>query len=181
MTKKNFDEKISDSKDGFMKEYWTENFHLALDEIGSEKAKAIVEAMDDADICFRVNARKFQQDYIADYIEYLWGISKIAYWKHVKTTLDVEEGFLWSDNMSHSEKLCNNPIPDDVFEAVLNFAVNCTEEIDMEIMGDIVKSQAESFDRMKDIKKYLSLLEKNKKEEATNRINKMLDGTLSSN
>lgn len=77
-----------------MKPGWTEDLHHSLEELQPEDAKKIIESMTDDEIYQKVNNRKFQEDYIADYLEYLWDISESSFWKHVKTTLDVNQN-LW--------------------------------------------------------------------------------------
>ncbi len=62
---------------------WTENLHEELKVLQPEDSKKIVESMTDSEIFQKVNARRFQEDYIADYLEYLWEISETAFWKHV--------------------------------------------------------------------------------------------------
>jgi len=172
-------EKLKEKKKELMKPDWTENLHHALEELHTEDAKKIVESMTDKEIYQKVNNRQFQEDYIADYLEFLWEISKKAYWRHLKSTLNLEHGILWGDHMAHFEKLCNNIIPNDVWDAVLDFALNVGIEgnytQDFEAIGCVIKSQAEKFGRLKEIKKRILLLDKDKQEEANKRIRKMLN------
>lgn len=98
--------KLSEKKQELMKPDWTENLHHELQELPLQEAKWIVENMTDSEIFSKVNNRRFQEDYIADYIEYLWTISPIAYWKHIIASLSPNIGALWSDNMSHFRKKC---------------------------------------------------------------------------
>ena len=161
-----------------MKPDWTENLHHALEELQAIDAKQIVESMNETEIYSKVNNRRFQQDYIADYLEYLWDISEEAYWKHVVITLDLEVGILWSDNMSHFEKLCNEKIPSEVLKAVLDFAIGCTVEEnykqDYEAIGCVIRAQVKKFNRIAEINKYTSSLGKEKEKEANRRINEMI-------
>ena len=116
--------KLSEKKQELMKPDWTENLHHELQELPLQEAKWIVENMTDSEIFSKVNNRRFQEDYIADYIEYLWTISPIAYWKHIIASLSPNIGALWSDNMSHFRKMCTIKIPVDVLHAVLSFAIS---------------------------------------------------------
>jgi hypothetical protein len=170
-------EELEEKKKELMQPDWTENLHYALEELQLEDAKEIVESMTDIEICQKVNCRKHQEDYIADYLEYLWDISKVAYWKHVKSTLTVEYGILLSDNMSHFEKLCKYEIPDDVWKTVLNFAIDCDErnKQDLDAISCVIKAQVEKFGKLEEIKKYISQLDKNKQDIANKRINNMLE------
>lgn len=81
--------KLSEKKQELMKPDWTENLHHELQELPLQEAKWIVENMTDSEIFSKVNNRRFQEDYIADYIEYLWTISPIAYWKHIIASLST--------------------------------------------------------------------------------------------
>ncbi|MDP2925114.1 MAG: hypothetical protein Q8N99_01955, partial [Nanoarchaeota archaeon] len=71
---------IKKLKEELIKSYWTEDLHLKLTELQAEDAKRIVESMDNFEIFEKVNNRQYQQDYIEDYLEYLWKISEPAYW-----------------------------------------------------------------------------------------------------
>lgn len=168
--------KLDEHKKELMKPDWTENLHHALEELQTNDARKIVDSMNETEIYAKVNNRQFQQDYIADYLEYLWEISEQAYWKHVIITLDLEVGLLWSDNMSHFEKLCNEKIPIGVLKAVLDFAIGCQIEEnykqDYEAIGCVVRAQVKKFNRMAEIKKYISSLDKEKA--ANKRINEMI-------
>ena len=173
------DNELDKIKDKLMKPGWTENLHSALENLPDEDSKKIVESMTESEIDEKVNARRHQQDYIADYLIYLWGISKIAFWRHVKKTLSIDDGILWSDNMEYMEIMCKNKIPFDVLKAAIDFAVNIeTNESgvdDLEAIGCVVKAQVENFDRLDEINSYISLLENNNQVLANERINKMLD------
>ena len=61
--------KLSEKKQELMKPDWTENLHHELQELPLQEAKWIVENMTDSEIFSKVNNRRFQEDYIADYIE----------------------------------------------------------------------------------------------------------------
>jgi len=171
------DNEIKKLKAKLMKPDWTENLHHDLEKLQSEDAKKIVESMNNTEIYQKVNIRRFQEDYIADYLEYLWEISENSFWKHVKVTLDIDKGILWSDNIFHFEKLCNEKIPNDVLVAVLDFAVGCDDKFkpDIEAIGCVIKAQVEEFDRLSEITNYISLLTKEDQDDANTRINEMIN------
>ncbi|MCF7805108.1 MAG: hypothetical protein K9N46_04490 [Candidatus Marinimicrobia bacterium] len=173
MNKKDLIEK----KNELMNPYWTENLHHALKELQLEDAKKIVESMTDDEIYSKVNNRRFQEDYIADYIEFLWDISESSFWKHVKTTLDVDQHLLWSDNMFHFKMLCSERIPNDVLIAVIKYAVECpgNQKQNLETIGCVIKAQAKDFGRLDEIKKNILLLEKDKQVLAETRIKEMIE------
>ncbi len=170
------DSEIQKLKEELMKPDWTENLHHELENLQPVDAIKFVESMNNSEIYQKVNVRKFQQDYIADYLEYLWEISETAFWRHVIITLDLREGFLWSDNMFHFEKMCNVKIPKDVLTAVLDFAIECDEKskYDIEIIGCVIKAQVNNFERLAEIRKHISLLEGDKQDIANKRINEMI-------
>jgi hypothetical protein len=171
--------KIEKLKKELMEPGWTEELHQALIELGPSNAKKIVDSMTFDEIYSKVNLRNRQQDYIAEYLDFLWEISESAYWKHLIITLDLKIGFLWADDMLHFEKLCNTKIPEDVLEAVLDFAIgveikeNYTQ--DFEIIACVVKAQAEKFDRIDDINKYISELSNDIQESAKSKITRMIN------
>jgi NAD-dependent DNA ligase len=170
------DKTRSKTKKELMKPDWTENLHHALEELPETDAKAIVEAMTRKEIYNKVNIRKSQQDYISDYLEYLWKISESAYWKHVIVTLDIKVGLLWGDLMEHFGKMCNLRVPDEVLKAVLDFAVGCNEKYrqDFDAIGCVVKAQVEKFQRLDEIKNYISSLDEGKQTNAEKRIKEMI-------
>ena len=164
--------KLSEKKQELMKPDWTENLHHELQELPLQEAKWIVENMTDSEIFSKVNNRRFQEDYIADYIEYLWTISLIAYWKHIIASLSPNIGALWSDNMSHFRKMCTIKIPVDVLHAVLSFAISHDDKNrqDSEAIGCVIKAQIDKFGRIDEIKAYISSLPENQRVFAKEKI-----------
>ncbi|MGL6351932.1 MAG: hypothetical protein ACRC2U_19285 [Aeromonas sp.] len=151
---------LKEVKEVLMNEHWTENLHYGLKELSQGDAKEIVESMDEYEIDSKVNIRQFQNDYIADYIEYLWDISRSAYWQHIIISLnpDTEVGLLWSDNMSHVEKMCTTDIPQNVMNAVLNFVYKSNNSQDLEALTEVIKSQVKTFSKQNQIKVFSSSL-----------------------
>lgn len=165
-------EDLKKIKKELMKPDFTENLHHALEDLEQEDAKKIVESMTRSEIYSKVNNRRFQEDYIADYLEFLWEISESAYWKHIIITLDASVGTLWSDNMSHFEKMCSLKVPDDVFNAVLNFAFKYNKKFreDLDAIGCVLKAQIDKFGRMNEIKKYIQSLTVEEQDLANDKI-----------
>ncbi|MFW0739247.1 hypothetical protein [Flavobacterium sp. T12S277] len=153
-------DEIIKKKDELMSERWTEDLHLSLQDFHPNVARRIVDSMDHHDIYMKVNLRTHQQDYIADYLEYLWDISEDAYWRHISISLDTEEGLLWSDNMAHLKRLCTTRIPEDILMAVVLFLIDDERGIyqDTEAIGCILKGQVEKFDRLEEIISYIKCL-----------------------
>jgi len=153
-------DRISQMKQDFMEPYWTESSHLKLQEFSDSDAKEIVESMESCEIFSKVNYRRHQQDYIADYIEYLWEISEDAYWNHVISSLNADSaiGLLWSDNMSHIEKMCEVELPDRVLQAVLAFIEETTSENDLDAISNIIKVQINRFSKQEAINNHIATL-----------------------
>jgi len=170
-------ENLEKIKARIMEPDWTENMHLELEELPDEDAKIIVDSMSEEEIFQKVNHRKFQEDYIADYIEYLWDVSEEAYWKHIKVSLYSDEGIglLWSSNMSHLEKMCDVEVPEDVFQAVLVFVLESTNKQDLDALSDVIKAQVNSFSKFDEIKLFSKKIGEEFKESFLEKINSMLN------
>ncbi len=168
MDKKEFE----DTRKELMKPGWTEDLHYGLKDLEQNDAKKIVESMDESEVWRKVNNRQFQEDYIADYLLYLWEISEIAFWKHIKTTFDDYAGMLWGSDMQHYEILCENDLPPDVFDAILKFTF-ANEKLnsqDEEAVFCIINAQVKKFDKLSTVKEYISNLDKKHKESAETKL-----------
>jgi hypothetical protein len=156
-------EELEQQKSMLMKPGWTEDLHRALKKLDASDAKAIVDSMTQEEIWTKVNQRGRQNDYIADYIEYVGELSESAYWKHIIATLDVSTGVLWSDNMSHFKRMCETRIPGMILHAVLKFALaqGLKERNlqDYETIGCVVRAQVKRFNRMNEIQHYIATLD----------------------
>ncbi|PRY09830.1 hypothetical protein CLV24_11734 [Pontibacter ummariensis] len=159
-----------------MEQYWVEDRHHMLAKKSKREAKSIVESFNESEVYQNVNIRQYQEDYISDYLMYLWEISKPSFWAHTKASLDLEEGLLWGGDMPHFKILCTVKIPDDVYQDVLNFAVNYNKgfEQDLEAIGCVVRAQVVKFNRLEETQKYIALLDGQKQEAAHERIREML-------
>lgn len=175
------EKKLVDQKNELMNEYWTENFHLSLQELDEDDAVKIVESLDEDEINFRVNARRYQEDYIADYLEYLWEISPESFWTHVKATFNEQVGLLWSDNMFYFERLCYENIPSNILFTIVDYIGNCPddEKQDLELLGCIVKSQVELHKRLPEIKNLITSLSKEPADIANRRVIQMTNDQCS--
>jgi hypothetical protein len=163
-------------KSKLMEPDWTETLHHELEKLNPKDAKIIVESMTDEEIDGKVNARLHQQDYIVDYIEFLWEISETAFWRHVAISLDVESGILWGDHMPHLEKMCEVSIPNNVLKAVIDLVVRCEEsnKQDLYAIGCVIRAQVKKFDRLGEINKYIESLDLDEQTIAKKRIPEMI-------
>ncbi|QXU41468.1 hypothetical protein [Pedobacter sp. D749] len=153
-----------------------ENIHRELKALSKVDAKQIVDAMSERKIDLNVSVRRFQEDYIADYIEFLWDISKTSFWKHVIISLSIENGLLWSDNMFHFERLCDTKLPEDVWYAVMDFAVNADDDNkqDLDTIACVIRAQCLKFNREKSLRGFIRSCPKESWEITTKRIDKMI-------
>ncbi|WP_146145566.1 hypothetical protein [Citrobacter freundii] len=126
--------------------YWAENYHLSLEEMNEEDAIQDVESMTHEDIDHKVNMRKYQEAYISDYLEYLWGISPKSFWAHILVMFSGEEGLLISDNMKFASILCNEVAPKEVVTAIVKYTIDAdsqrfTGSLDEDILSEIIQEQ----------------------------------------
>ena len=89
---------MSENKDVFMSKYWVEERHDFLKALPLKEQKELVDSLSPDDIDENVNWRRFQEQYICDYIDYLWEISKGSFWKHIATSLKNPEGLIPGEN-----------------------------------------------------------------------------------
>lgn len=154
-----------------------EEIHKILKGLSTTESKIIVESFTNGKTYANVSLRHFQEDYIADYLEYLWEISEESFWKHVKSIPSFTKGLLWSSNMFYIERMINCPIPDNVWKMVLKFALhrNENQQQDLNAIGCVIKSQANRFGRKKEIFDEIAKMSLHIQKRSTERINKMLN------
>ncbi|QLW74222.1 hypothetical protein HV139_08960 [Citrobacter freundii] len=130
--------------------FWTEQYHDALKEMDVNDAVKDVNDMNDSDVLYRVNARKFQQDYIADYLEYLWDLNPKAFWRHIGIMFSDETELLISDNMKFISILCNEVAPASVISSIITYTINkwkgagfepMIESLEKDILSEIIQEQ----------------------------------------
>jgi len=170
-------DEIIKKKDELMSEHWTENLHHSLQDFHPDVAKKIIDSMDDSEIYVKVNHRRFQEDYIADYLNYLWEISEEAFWRQLIISLDPEVGVLWGGDMQHFGKMCRNRIPEDVLEAIILLLINDTQkfEQDTEAIGCVLRAQAKRFNRLDEIKKCILSLNLEEEKVILNQIEELIE------
>jgi len=85
----------------FMSFSWTENKHAFLQTLSPEVAKALLASLSQEDLQEIVNHRRFQEDYIGDYLAYLSELDEAIYWAHLGKTFESPEGLLIYDDDAH--------------------------------------------------------------------------------
>lgn len=119
---------IDDHKERMFSEYWVEQRHEYLASLPNEVARQVLESLDANDVTCNVNIRRFQQDYIADYLQYVWSISPDAFWRHVHICLQHSDGLVQSDNPFYLEKMRDEQMPDNLWPAVLEYVEQHRED-----------------------------------------------------
>jgi len=164
-------------RDELMKPDWTETLHDELKELTEIDANKIIESMTDAEIYQKVNNRRFQGDYIADYLCYIWEINELAFWKQIKITFDNEIGILWGDDMQHFRIMCENKVPKDVLFTMINYIVFDSRQEsknDLNAIGCVIKAQVKKYWEWSEIKKYILGLPDIENNEVLNFIKKLI-------
>jgi hypothetical protein len=153
-----------------------EEIHKTLRGLDASESRAIVESFTNGKTYANVSLRKFQEDYIADYLEYLWDISEVSFWKHVKSIPSFQQGLLWSSNMFYMEKMVENAVPDNVWHMIQKFALHRVSgpQIDLDAIGCVVKAQATKFGRKQTIFDEIATMTPELQKRSTERINQML-------
>ncbi len=131
---------------------WTEQYHLSLEEMNESEAIKDVESMNEDEILYKVNMRKYQQSYISDYLEYLWEISPKAFWAHINVMFSDETELLISDNMTFASILCNEMAPKESLKAIVKYAINANEldsldSLSLDILSEIIQEQDKFLDQ----------------------------------
>lgn len=108
----------------FMSFCWTEERHHFLEKLSPEVAHNLLKLLDKDDLEIIVNHRKFQQDYIGDYLSYLWNLDEDSFWKHLGKTFESEEGLLIYDNNVHIEIMCAYDMPQEAWLQLLDSLLN---------------------------------------------------------
>lgn len=166
---------INDLKHQINKDNDIESIQHQLEDIDTNIARQIIVSMDDQKVYTNVNMRTFQSDYICDYLEFLWEISKKDFWRHVKASFDPSEGLLWGDNMIHCRKMQEFQIPDDVWVALIHFSLSVVEEQDIDALGCILKVQVRKFRKQQEIYDLIQGLPESNQHFAKERIDNMLE------
>ncbi|VVM54208.1 hypothetical protein [Pseudomonas fluorescens] len=127
----------------FMNCDWTEHRHDYLISVSPEIAKAILALLTPDDINRIVNARRFQADYIGDYLEYISELDEAIHWVHLEKTFDSEDGFLLYDGDAHVRAMEERQIPMSLWHLLLDnlSALAC----DMDLTG-VIHYQTEQAD-----------------------------------
>lgn len=104
----------------FMSSRWTEDKHDYLTTVSPEIARAILALLTSDDIDRIVNVRRYQADYIGDYLEFISDLDEAIYWAHVEKTFEAEEGFLLYDGDAHITAMEERQVPMPLWNLLLD-------------------------------------------------------------
>jgi hypothetical protein len=107
--------------DAVMGEHWTEDAHQYLEQLQEDTAIRVLEALLPEQMFSLVNYRSRQEDYIGDYLTYVWGASPDAFWRHIEQTFTSEEGLLMCDRTDIDDVLTSEDMPVAVWMTLLRF------------------------------------------------------------
>jgi hypothetical protein len=127
---------VTEAYNTFMSFCWTEQRHFYLGKLSPEVAVGLLKLLDQNDLEIIVNYRKFQQDYIGDYLAYLWHLDEDSFWRHLSKTFESDEGLLIYDGNEHIEIMCTYEMPQWVWLKMLNSLLNVhRNELQQQKMG----------------------------------------------
>lgn len=102
-----------------MEMHWTEERHIYISELDEDTSRRVTEALLPEQIHILVNYRQFQEDYIGDYLEYLWDLSQLAFWRHIEQTFQSVDGMLLYDLENVHNILTSYDMPISVWTSLL--------------------------------------------------------------
>lgn len=107
------------NKEKFLSYYWVEDRHKFLKSLPIEDEKQLVDSFSENEIDMNVNYRRFQEQYICDYIDYLWQVSKRSFWKHIAISLKNTEGLIPSESDFTTSIMVTERMPKYVFKPLI--------------------------------------------------------------
>lgn len=124
----------------FMSLGWTEDKHDYLTTVSPEVAKAILALLTPDDIDRIVNVRRFQADYIGDYLEFISDLDETIYWAHLEKTFEAEEGFLLYDGDAHIAAMEEKQIPMSLWNLLIDNFLTMDDDL-----AGVIFNQTERF------------------------------------
>ncbi|MCE9610617.1 MAG: hypothetical protein K8R23_10525 [Chthoniobacter sp.] len=103
---------------------WTEDRQKYLSHLPRAAAIQLLRGIDESGLEIVVNHRRFQEDYIGDYLKYVSEIDLKSYWAHIEAMFKSPEGILIYDGTSHVEMMTSHDMPERVWLALLASVIN---------------------------------------------------------
>lgn len=116
---------LKDVYEKFVSFHWTEERHHFLESLPIEVAKALLTLLTPGDLDAIVNTRRFQEDYIGDYLAFISEIDKAVYWEHLAKTFESPEGLLVYDDDAHIESMEQEAMPAKAWALLLGSLFEC--------------------------------------------------------
>lgn len=91
--------------------HWTEDAHRYLEELDEDLATAVLNSLGPEQIDQLVNYRHRQEDYIGDYLEFVWQLSQDAFWRHIEQIFMSDGGMLMYDGDEVHSVLISKDMP----------------------------------------------------------------------
>jgi hypothetical protein len=172
----------------FMSFDWTEQRHDFLKSLPQTVAKALLETLSSEDLEVIVNWRRFQQDYIGDYLVYLSELDEAIYWEHLGKTFECSEGLLTYDDDAHIVSMETQDMPlktwqqllDSLFDAYASQMRTREYDIPLERFPKIIRFQTEEAldadEKRSTLILLASRLESDDREALTHLVSKAFEG-----
>jgi hypothetical protein len=112
-------DELLECKEKFFSFFWVEERHEYLRSLPRNVSVDILKSLDADELYLNVNERRYQQDYIGDFLEDVWELSRESFWAHIKKSFEHEDGLLMYDSDFHIERMISDEIPDDVWSELL--------------------------------------------------------------
>jgi AcrR family transcriptional regulator len=139
----------------FRSEDWTEDRHKFLMTLPEDVAGKVMRALTPDDLHDTVNRRRYQEDYIGDYLEDVFDIDREVFWEHVGKSFESTEGLLIYDSHNLVSFMSSEPMPVSVWERLLNCMVKAhltglataTSTYEAEIFSEVIRYQTAHVER----------------------------------
>lgn len=91
--------------------HWTEDAHQYLENLDEDLATAVLNSLGPEQIAQLVIYRHRQEDYIGDYLEFVWELSPDAFWRHIEQIVMSDGGLLMYDGDEIHNVLISENMP----------------------------------------------------------------------
>lgn len=146
---------LEEKQTEFFSGHWIESRHDFLKTLPLSEAKELVESLVEDDISYNVNARKFQEAYICDYLEDLWSISPTSFWEHIRLSLIHPDGVLISDNDFHLDIMSTENMPWEVWITLLETLIFAKRDLFELTTFNVIKAQTTASQQCERMQKEL--------------------------
>lgn len=158
------DESVLEIYDEFMSFSWTEERHDYLKSLPPDVAHRLLRVLNSDDLEVIVNYRRFQHDYIGDYLKDLWELDEESFWEHIGKTFESPEGLLVYDHDAHIQVMCSYDMPQRVWMLLLSSILGAYRgqlverkaDYAVDVLSEIVYFQTEKATKRQERREALS-------------------------